>query len=143
MNLARAVYFDADIIMLDDPLSAVDAHVSKYLFNHCICEKLRNKTRILVTHQLQYVSSCDTVIFLEVGGTQQNSVQWTLCVWLAFAHFSHFFFFFLFSLSLSLAERAHHGVRILPTIDERQGKILHAYEHLCGRLDKTLDTPRL
>lgn len=67
VSLARAVYFDSDIILLDDPLSAVDAHVSKYLFNHCICDKLRDKTRILVTHQLQYVSSCDQVIYVENG----------------------------------------------------------------------------
>ena len=53
--------------MLDDPLSAVDAHVSKYLFNSCICEKLSSKTRILVTHQLQYVSSCDQVLYVENG----------------------------------------------------------------------------
>lgn len=72
MNLARAVYFDSDIILLDDPLSAVDAHVSKYLFNHCICDKLRDKTRILVTHQLQYVSSCDQVIYVENGRISES-----------------------------------------------------------------------
>lgn len=53
--------------MLDDPLSAVDAHVSKYLFNSCICDKLKDKTRVLVTHQLQYVSACDQILYLENG----------------------------------------------------------------------------
>jgi len=67
VSLARSVYFDADVVLLDDPLSAVDAHVSKYLFNRCICDALRNKTRLLVTHQLQYVSSCDQVLFVEGG----------------------------------------------------------------------------
>jgi ATP-binding cassette subfamily C (CFTR/MRP) protein 1 len=43
-------------VLLDDPLSAVDAHVSKYLFDECICGVLKAKTRVLVTHQLQYVS---------------------------------------------------------------------------------------
>jgi len=47
------VYRDADIILLDDPLSAVDAHVGKWLFERCICGVLRGKTRVLVTHQTQ------------------------------------------------------------------------------------------
>ncbi len=53
VNLARAVYYDADTVLLDDPLSAVDAHVSKFLFDECICGILKDKTRVLVTHQLQ------------------------------------------------------------------------------------------
>ncbi|XP_018534344.1 ATP-binding cassette sub-family C member 4 isoform X1 [Lates calcarifer] len=53
LNLARAVYQEADIYLLDDPLSAVDAEVGKHLFEQCICGLLRNKCRILVTHQLQ------------------------------------------------------------------------------------------
>ncbi len=53
VNLARAVYYDADTVLLDDPLSAVDAHVSKFLFDECICGILKGKTRVLVTHQLQ------------------------------------------------------------------------------------------
>jgi len=67
VNLARAVYYDASIVLLDDPLSAVDAHVSKTLFNECICKKLKDKTRVLVTHQLQYVSSCDRVFYVSGG----------------------------------------------------------------------------
>lgn len=51
--LARAVYASPDVLLLDDPLSAVDAHVGRALFEGCICGTLRCKTRLLVTHQLQ------------------------------------------------------------------------------------------
>jgi len=49
------VYKQADIYLLDDPLSAVDTHVGKALFEQCITGFLRNKTVVLVTHQLQYL----------------------------------------------------------------------------------------
>ncbi|KAL6591713.1 P-loop containing nucleoside triphosphate hydrolase protein [Neocallimastix sp. 'constans'] len=67
INLARAVYFNSDIVFLDDPLSAVDAHVSRYLFDKCILGALGNKTRILVTHQLHVLPSVDYVIYIDNG----------------------------------------------------------------------------
>jgi hypothetical protein len=54
--LARAVYAAANVLLMDDPLSAVDAHVGRALFDGCICGTLRRKTRVLVTHQLQVKS---------------------------------------------------------------------------------------
>ncbi|KAF5273608.1 hypothetical protein FQR65_LT04607 [Abscondita terminalis] len=67
VNLARAVYRDADVYLLDDPLSAVDVTVGKHIFNDCICKFLKKKTVILVTHQLQYLQQVDRIIFLENG----------------------------------------------------------------------------
>uniref|UniRef100_A0A671UTH0 ATP binding cassette subfamily C member 4 (PEL blood group) n=1 Tax=Sparus aurata TaxID=8175 RepID=A0A671UTH0_SPAAU len=67
VNLARAVYQDADIYLLDDPLSAVDAEVGKHLFEECICGLLRKKPRILVTHQLQYLKAADEILVLKEG----------------------------------------------------------------------------
>ncbi|XP_029302439.1 multidrug resistance-associated protein 4-like isoform X1 [Cottoperca gobio] len=67
VNLARAVYQDADIYLLDDPLSAVDAEVGRHLFEQCICGLLKNKPRILVTHQLQYLQATDQIIVLKEG----------------------------------------------------------------------------
>lgn len=64
INLARAVYRDADIYLLDDPLSAVDVHVGKHLFQQCITKYLANKTRILVTHQVHYLKSVHNIILL-------------------------------------------------------------------------------
>ncbi|KAK1170047.1 multidrug resistance-associated protein 4-like [Acipenser oxyrinchus oxyrinchus] len=67
VNLARAVYQDTDIYLLDDPLSAVDAEVGRHLFEKCICGVLRNKPRILVTHQLQYLQAADQILVLKEG----------------------------------------------------------------------------
>lgn len=65
--LARTVYRDADIYLLDDPLSAVDAHVGKQIFEKCISGFLRDKTRILVTHQLQFLKQADRIIVIDKG----------------------------------------------------------------------------
>ena len=67
VSMARAVYANADIYLLDDPLSAVDAHVGKNIFNECICKALQGKTRILVTHQLQHLHNVDTIIVMKNG----------------------------------------------------------------------------
>ncbi|XP_050461230.1 ATP-binding cassette sub-family C member 4-like isoform X2 [Cataglyphis hispanica] len=67
VNLARAVYRQADLYLLDDPLSAVDTHVAKHLYKKCITEYLHGKTRILVTHQLQFLKQADHIIVLERG----------------------------------------------------------------------------
>uniref|UniRef100_A0A2S2QMV4 Putative multidrug resistance-associated protein lethal n=1 Tax=Sipha flava TaxID=143950 RepID=A0A2S2QMV4_9HEMI len=65
INLARAVYKQADIYLLDDPLSAVDTRVGKHLFEKCIIEYLKNKTCILITHQIQYLTNVDQVVFMK------------------------------------------------------------------------------
>ncbi|XP_040838073.1 ATP-binding cassette sub-family C member 12 isoform X2 [Ochotona curzoniae] len=67
ISLARAVYSNRQLYLLDDPLSAVDAHVGKHVFQECIRKTLRGKTVVLVTHQLQFLESCDEVILLEDG----------------------------------------------------------------------------
>eukprot|EP00505_MAST-04D_sp_SCG-Rhode-Island_P001890 Stramenopile-MAST_4_protein_1890 len=73
VSLARAVYADADVILLDDPLSAVDVHVGKHLMDKCICGPLlANKTRILVTHQTQFLEDCDLIVVMEKGKIQKQ-----------------------------------------------------------------------
>ncbi|XP_072396581.1 ATP-binding cassette subfamily C member 4-like [Diabrotica undecimpunctata] len=67
VNLARAVYSEADIYLFDDPLSAVDTKVGRHLFDECIVKYLKNKTRILVTHQLQYMKKADIIVILNNG----------------------------------------------------------------------------
>lgn len=76
VNLARCVYLDHDIVLMDDPLSAVDAHVGKYLFEQCICGALANKTRVLVTHQLHFLSRADFIVVLANGHiTEQGTFK--------------------------------------------------------------------
>ncbi|XP_054160851.1 multidrug resistance-associated protein 1-like [Oppia nitens] len=69
VSLARAVYQNSDIYLLDDPLSAVDAQVGHQLFHEVISSKglLRHKTRLLCTHNLTYLSNCDQIIVLRDG----------------------------------------------------------------------------
>ena len=64
VSLARAIYADGDVFLLDDPLSAVDPRVSGILMDECICGALANKTRLLVTHRLQFLSRVDKLLFL-------------------------------------------------------------------------------
>lgn len=68
VNFARALYQTGDIYLFDDPLSALDTRVGKLLFHECIKEHLDGKLRILVTHQLQYLSMADHVIVLSREG---------------------------------------------------------------------------
>ncbi|PVU94926.1 hypothetical protein BB561_002172 [Smittium simulii] len=67
VSLARAIYTRADLYILDDPLSAVDPKVAKHLFDNVICGLLKDKTRILVTHQLQFIHKSDYVVLLDNG----------------------------------------------------------------------------
>ena len=67
ISLARAVYADADVYLLDDPLSAVDANVGEHIFQKCICELLSTKTRLLVTHQMSYMKMADQIVLLSKG----------------------------------------------------------------------------
>ncbi|KAI3737686.1 hypothetical protein L2E82_27696 [Cichorium intybus] len=62
IQLAQAVYNDADIYLLDDPFSAVDAHTAATLFNDCVMTCLKKKTVILVTHQVEFLSSVDNIL---------------------------------------------------------------------------------
>lgn len=65
INLARCLYRDADVYLLDDPLSAVDTHVGKHLFDECLEFYLRKKTRLLVTHQIQHLQHVNHIIVIQ------------------------------------------------------------------------------
>ncbi|OAQ27712.1 P-loop containing nucleoside triphosphate hydrolase protein [Linnemannia elongata AG-77] len=67
LSLARSVYFNAGIAIMDDPLSAVDAHVGAKLWKECILKELRGKTRIIATHQLHVLPSVDYIVLMKDG----------------------------------------------------------------------------
>lgn len=83
VSLARAIYSNADLYLLDDPLSAVDSHVGKHIFNNVIYGRnslLEGKTRVLVTHGLTYLPKTDYIIVMKDGkvseqGTYQELVE--------------------------------------------------------------------
>ena len=74
VTLARAIYSDADIYLFDDPLAAVDRTVSRKIFQQCFSNEgiLKNQTRILVTHQIQYLTQFDHCILLEQGTIEKQ-----------------------------------------------------------------------
>lgn len=74
VSLARAVYNDGDIYLLDDPLSAVDAHFGKHIFDKVIGPNglLREKTRVLVTHGVRYLPFFDQIVVLKDGAISEN-----------------------------------------------------------------------
>ena len=74
----RAVYNDAEIYLLDDPLSAVDSHVGKHIFEHVLGHDglLSNKTRLLVTHGVTYLPKADQIIVMKDGKiSEQGSYE--------------------------------------------------------------------
>ncbi|KAM0933329.1 putative ABC-type xenobiotic transporter [Dioscorea sansibarensis] len=71
LQIARALYRDADIYLFDDPFSAVDAHTGNHIFKECILEYLGSKTVIYVTHQVEFLSSADLILVMKEGRIDQ------------------------------------------------------------------------
>jgi ATP-binding cassette subfamily C (CFTR/MRP) protein 1 len=67
IGLARSVYADTDVYLMDDPLSALDANVKKSIFENVFREELFDKTRILVTHAIDFVPFVDYVVVMDKG----------------------------------------------------------------------------
>uniref|UniRef100_A0A674BHR1 Canalicular multispecific organic anion transporter 2-like n=1 Tax=Salmo trutta TaxID=8032 RepID=A0A674BHR1_SALTR len=90
VSLARALYNEADVYLLDDPLSAVDAHVAKHIFDHVIGPEgaLQGKTRILVTHGISFLPQVDNIVVMVEGRvSEMGSYQELLKQNGAFAEF--------------------------------------------------------
>ncbi|ODM97614.1 Multidrug resistance-associated protein 1, partial [Orchesella cincta] len=110
LSLARAVYSDADVFLLDDPLSAVDAHVGKHIFEKLLGPKgiLRRKTRLLVTHGIGYLPSLDNIIVMMDGRiSEEGTYQELLDRKGAFAEF-------LKQHSSSSTSSLENGVKLIP-----------------------------
>uniref|UniRef100_A0A8C8J8V5 ATP-binding cassette, sub-family C (CFTR/MRP), member 3 n=1 Tax=Oncorhynchus tshawytscha TaxID=74940 RepID=A0A8C8J8V5_ONCTS len=82
VSLARALYNEADVYLLDDPLSAVDSHVAKHIFDHVIGPEgaLKGKTRILVTHGISFLPQVNNIMVMVEGrvsemGSYQELLQ--------------------------------------------------------------------
>ncbi|KAF5764679.1 putative ABC-type xenobiotic transporter [Helianthus annuus] len=72
VSMARAVYSSSDVYVFDDPLSALDAHVGRQIFEKCIKEELRGKTRVLVTNQLHFLSQVDKILLVHEGMVKEE-----------------------------------------------------------------------
>jgi len=78
VSLARALYKDSDIYLLDDPLSAVDAHVGNFILKECFVGHLKDKTRVLVTHKFENLKYVDYIYILNKGQIVQEGTFETL-----------------------------------------------------------------
>ncbi|KAG0092465.1 Multidrug resistance-associated protein 1 [Podila epicladia] len=80
VSLARAAYQDADVYLMDDPLSAVDAHVDQHLWENLIGPNglLKNKTRVLVTHGIHHLEHVDQIVVVKDGEITENGHYDTL-----------------------------------------------------------------
>jgi len=76
LSLARSLYREADLYLFDDPLSAVDAHVGKHLFEKCLSNigflGKQNATRVLVTHQVHFLKNADWVVLMKNGRIEKQ-----------------------------------------------------------------------
>ncbi|XP_076899720.1 ABC transporter C family member 2-like [Bidens hawaiensis] len=72
VSMARAVYSNSDVYVFDDPLSALDAHVGRQVFEKCIKEELKGKTRVLVTNQLHFLSQVDRIMLVHEGMVKEE-----------------------------------------------------------------------
>ncbi|XP_049501524.1 ATP-binding cassette sub-family C member 2 [Panthera uncia] len=80
ISLARATYQNSDIYVLDDPLSAVDAHVGKHIFNKVLGPNglLKGKTRLLITHSIRFLPQVDEIVVLGNGTILEKGSYSTL-----------------------------------------------------------------
>lgn len=72
IQLARALYSNSDVYILDDPFSAVDAHTGTHLFKKCLMQLLSQKTVIYATHQLEFLEAADLVLVMKDGMIVQS-----------------------------------------------------------------------
>ncbi|CAH1990666.1 unnamed protein product [Acanthoscelides obtectus] len=126
VSLARAVYCDADIYFLDDPLSAVDSHVGKHIFDKVIGKEglLNNKTKVLVTHGITYLPQTDQIVVLKNGEISESGTYKELLDKKgAFAEF----------LLQHITEQAESGEELDEIKDQLSGSMLSEEVHKLSR----------
>ncbi|PFX31266.1 Multidrug resistance-associated protein 4 [Stylophora pistillata] len=79
LNLARAVYSDADIYLLDGPLSSVDVRVSNEIFQRCICGALSDRIRLMITHEAHSLAKTDLVLLMDKESKLTKATYKELC----------------------------------------------------------------
>ena len=74
LNIARSIYADSDIVLFDDPISALDIHVGKFIMEETVLGYLQGKTRIIVTHAISYQKYFDYIYIMDAGQIVQEGV---------------------------------------------------------------------
>ncbi|XP_071710057.1 ABC transporter C family member 8-like [Rutidosis leptorrhynchoides] len=120
IQLARAVYSDAEIYLLDDPFSAVDAHTAATLFNDCVMTALKEKTVILVTHQVEFLSEVDNIMVMEDGQiTQSGKYEELLKAGTAFEQLVNAHKDVITDLESSSYENKNSRVKVIKNLSQR------------------------
>ncbi|KAH7372901.1 hypothetical protein KP509_17G027800 [Ceratopteris richardii] len=141
IQLARAVYQDCDVYLLDDIFSAVDAHTGSHLFKECILELLKGKTVILVTHQVEFLKGADLVLVMREGTIIQSGKyedvhqEGTAFAALVASH----------NESLSLLEESEQGLRQSgsgTSLHRKQSQRLGSEMHLGSSLKRNSQSQR-
>ncbi|XP_046361910.2 multidrug resistance-associated protein 1-like [Haliotis rufescens] len=119
VSLARAVYNDADIYLLDDPLSAVDSHVGKHIFDKVISSEglLAGKTRVLVTHGIHWLPEMDSILVMTSGQiSEKGTYEELLKSNGPFALFLQTYFLESNDSETELSEIRMHGLQHLESV---------------------------
>uniref|UniRef100_A0A8C2FDW7 ATP-binding cassette, sub-family C (CFTR/MRP), member 6a n=1 Tax=Cyprinus carpio TaxID=7962 RepID=A0A8C2FDW7_CYPCA len=152
VSLARAVYRKADIYLLDDPLSAVDAHVGQHIFENVIGPNgvLKNKTRILVTHGLSFLPQADLILVMEDGEiTEMGSYAELLSRKNTFADFVKAFSVCERKESATHRDMGSASIQTMEAISDTEqeqdqeevGRLTHADKAHTGRVSNTATCP--
>ena len=136
VSLARALYCDADIYLMDDPLSAVDSHVGKHIFEQVLGPSgcLKDKTRVLVTHGIAFLPKVDNIVVLKEGSISETGTYQELL-----DHkgaFSEFLMQFITSMESGEGEEAAAD-------DEELAAIKDTLEHTLGKEELQRNLSRL
>uniref|UniRef100_A0A8C2CKU5 Si:ch211-221f10.2 n=1 Tax=Cyprinus carpio TaxID=7962 RepID=A0A8C2CKU5_CYPCA len=75
VSLARALYSERPVLLLDDPLSAVATRVGSHIFHSAIRRAAKSRTVIFVTHQLQFLPECDEVVLMKDGQIAEHGTH--------------------------------------------------------------------
>jgi ABC-type multidrug transport system ATPase subunit len=67
LNLARCAYFNGDLVLLDNALSAVDHHTAHHIFKNLIKDSMYDKAIVLITHQVEFLPQCNKVAIMDEG----------------------------------------------------------------------------
>lgn len=138
IQLARAVYQDCDIYLLDDVFSAVDAHTGSEIFKECVRGALRDKTILLVTHQVDFLHNFDLILVMQGGRIAESGKYDELVI--SGMHFKKLVAAHEASMVLVEAESRRNGNT---SVEQPKSALIHTADHVNENgLDKSQENSK-